>query len=211
MRIDDPVLWAIVRGRGHRSRIGLLSGQSTKAVDAALEALVRSKRIYSTDASPDVFHLNPNHPETPGHRQLTKLYEAMELKWLGTGSFRPERGVVSAGTWDRWKAENPDAAPKVDRYDEMLTTKQAQFFVTIRALETTFSPMDVARAQGFTRPGYTKNSLGALEDKGLVKEVSPRPSTWRLTPLGVDKLEEVWNAGIRLRKRETVEVDIEEL
>lgn len=202
LRVDEPVLWAIVRSRGRLDKIGILSGQGPKATREAIAKYLSQNLIHESTEHPNVYILSPHHHRYQDLNKLRQFYELIELKWLDDLEVRPEKGQVSPTVEKKWRELHPEQASKIQRFDETLTMKQAQFLVLLSNLGPTFRPLDAAKAQGFTQAGYTKGSLESLANKGFVEETQPRPSTWQLTDAGVEQAQAARDKGIKPRMKE---------
>lgn len=208
LRVDEPVLWAITRSRGRLDKIGILSGQGPRATRTAIAKYLSENLIHESTEHPNVYLLSPHHHRYQELNKLRQFYELIELKWLDELEVRPDKGQVSPQVERKWRELHPDIASKIQRFDETLTVKQAQFLVLCSALGTTFRPLDAAKAMGFTQAGYTKGSLNSLEGKGFVEEIQPRPSTWKLTDAGVEQANAARAKGIKPRMREKLTEDV---
>lgn len=208
LRAENPVLWAIVRGRGGVGRIGILSGQPKGVVLAELERLKTTGIIYVSERfEQPVYMLNPKNDGFGYLKRIRALYHAMELRWVEHSEIdlHKEKGLVSSAVFKEWKEAHPQASSSTrgERYDDLLTMKQAGVLVAVGmgwADRSTFKPIELARAQGYTQGGYAKQSLLALESKKLVQAAGDKH--FRLTQLGVEKVRELQNAGIKASRRQ---------
>ena len=218
LRVDNPVLWAIVRGRGGIARIGILSGQSRRVIEAQVDALMKNGTIYVSDryATP-VYMLNSKGSGYGRLKKIAAFYEALELSWVeNTGlDLSKEKGLTSSSTFKKWREKHPEIvqSSRSERYDDTLTMKQAAVLVAVGrawADRSTFKPLELARAQGYSQGGFAKQSLLTLEGKGFVQEAGK--NLFRLTHAGVEKVEELQRAGVKPAHREPeAPLDISEL
>lgn len=218
MRIENPVLWAIVRGRGAPARIGILSGQPKRLVEEALTRLTKSGMIYASErfASP-VYMLNSKSSAYPGLKRLSLLYEKIELGWAEDSGIDlgKEKGLTSSSVFKQWREKHPEmvnSRGSTERFDDTLTMKQAAVLMAVGmawADRSTFKPLELARAQGYSQGGYAKQSLLTLEGKGYVEQIG---KVFRLTSLGVEKVSELQDAGVKPSRRDGgLEIDLNSL
>lgn len=210
LRIDDPVLWAIVRGKGHIAKIGIASGQPPKVTEERLRELVKAQIITLNEKLGNVYYLNQENDLVKKNlMRLRKFYEVIEHRWVKLTDINVSKVDISANVYRELKGEAPKQLRGLrERFDEDLTMKQAGIMVLVLEMagESTFRPIDVSRAQGYTQAGYTKNTLMALGNKGLMREVKMYPTTWQLTELGVEKALKAQAAGVKPPRKEEVEV-----
>lgn len=211
LRETDPALWAIVRGRGSLAKIGLVAGLSPKDTKERVADLASEGIIYE-GKMPGVYYLNMNSPMFGRLRKLRRLNEIIETKWLEEGADVNKVDVASS-VMQAWKLAHPELAStsRVVRFDEEVTQKQAEVLVTLSGLGPRFRPLDLARAQGYTAAGFSKNTLVSLSKKKFVEEVIERPSTWMLTKAGVEKAEELKRKGVKPAQKDGVTIDPEEV
>jgi len=215
IRMDDPVLWAIIRGRSNIGKVVTLSGQSPRQVVERAEVLISMGVIYqNSKIETPAYYLNQRYSRYSEFKQYRALYEAIELKGLEVGDLNPtqEKGLVSSSTMNKWKEANPEKAVRrsqTERFDDTLTMKQAGVLMAIGrtwANGKTFRPLELARAQGYSQGGYAKQNIEVLVSKGFVEKVEG--TSYQITEAGVEKYKAAKAAGVPVAERERVTFDL---
>lgn len=215
LREDNPVVWAIVRGRSHTAKIGILLGKTPSQLRTMIDREIDARLIMRNPKLPHVLHVHPKSPMKELCAELKSFYEKIELKWLDEYPEMIKTALVSSPAIQVWKTAHPDKVPgtRVARYNEELTEKQAAFLVSLEpwADGKTFYPLQVARAQGYTQAGWTKRTLDTLAGKGFVLMVRASPAAYRLSPRGKEVRDEAIRKGVKAQKRVGTDIDISDL
>lgn len=193
LRADEPVLWAVVRGLTTEEQIGYLLGYTYKRVQTELKILHGSKDILRYYGKAWV--INKKGPRYDSLAQLSKLarvIEAATINQFGNSSadlqeLMRDRSLISAEGRALVKAKLGDLKTDRERGTPSLTEKQTQVWGQIQGwLEDQgrggepFTTREAAKAQGFDKPGFTKNVLLALVKKERARDLGGRPQKWQL-------------------------------
>ena len=215
LKDENPISWAIVRGRSHIGKIGVLLGKTPSQLQKLINWELDKKRIRRHPKYNHLLLLDPSHESYKVNMEMKTLFDKVEGKWLDEFPEMAKTLMISNSALQVWKEANPELAPKpkIHRFNSSLTNKQAETLVSLEqwADGSTFTPMAVARAQGYTQAGWTKRGLEILGERGYIKKIRLSPATYRLTERGIEVLKEAKTQGIQPKKREGSDLDLGDL
>jgi|SRR6187551_1997885 len=176
LRKEDPVVWALIRGRGGSSRIALLLGCSFATANKALEKL-REEGVVDKSSKQDSWYFRRDSELYKEYMELRDYNIELELEIVTenlqvnpTSKYPP--GLLSNAAEERLKA-NP---PTVLEYDEIesyfLSDAQWHNLQVIRdnfKVEEVFASSTYQDIRHTSRLDYSRNELRALVKKGFVK------------------------------------------
>lgn len=194
LRDEHPALWGVVRGRGNPVRISLLVGNTLKETIEELEELAQAGVVTLSDNG--AYLLDKKHPKFEHYSTLKAFYVKLEVNLALKSEVMIQPGLLCAASERQLKEEAPEKMERVrtprarERIENQKRPSAAQLKVLQAALslEEGFTPLALAKAQGYTQAGWTKKYLETCERRGFVKQVpgAGRGSNWALTELGVD-------------------------
>lgn len=182
LRSEQPVLWGILRGRGTDFRIALLIGWPEKRVYDELMDLRRAGAIKQN--SQGTWFLVRGYEHYEEYMRIRALYQMLDQRIADDHPGKVELSELSSKA--RAEARKTAAKERAKVPTEVqLKMVTAAFKAFGRA---TFSPLDLARAQGYAKAGWSKSYLETLERKGYVQQMGMRgrSTTWQLTDAGVE-------------------------
>jgi len=187
LRSEEPVLWAVVRGRGGLSRIALLIGWPVHRVEPELRAYIADNTLKVS--SGNVYNLEQTSPRFEELSQMKVLYLAIEKKVAGNDLVNIDPNELASATKKVIRKARADAIKERDK--DVLTEVQWRTLLSIwdNFGEAEFRTIELAKAQGRTSSGYTKGYLENIQRRGLLELLGHDPRTgmtWILTEHGVE-------------------------
>lgn len=178
LRADNPTLWAVLRGRGSTIRIAQLLGWTENRTIRELK-----DNASLTQNSKGTWILNRSREQYDLHQAVRRLYQAIDKKFAED---HPDRAEVS-----ELSTKARGLAKKNKRAQESTIPSEVQLkllTVIYKAFgSTSFTPLALSKAQGYTQAGWSKKYLETLARKGFVTQVEDigRSTAWQLTDSGV--------------------------
>lgn len=185
LRQEQPVLWAILRGRGGEARIAWLLGWSPKMVQDELADLKRRGQVtLSTQGT--TWSIANGHPQADLYSDLRNLYYKLELKVAELYPASKPHGAVSKRTEDYLETASRAAKPARDR---TLTAAQLRRLREIMQHmgDETFQTGDFSKAIGFRADHMIRGVLEQLAKKGYVQYIEGlgKGHWWQITAEGI--------------------------
>lgn len=186
LRAEQPVLWAILRGRGSSYRIALLLGWPERKVLGELQDLAKRKMV--AENSKGTWYLVKGHEEYEQHARIRKLYQAMDIRVVED---HPTSQLVLSelSTTGRLVAKEKAAEERTTMAKVPTEVQMKLISVAWKTFGVdSFTALEMAKAQGYTQAGWSKKYIETLERKGFVAlaPMKGRAKAWRLTELGVE-------------------------
>ena len=209
LRIEDPVLWARIRGRASPIRIALLLGWPMAEVIKGLNNRVKSGDLVNPDRNGN-WHFNRHGDRYTEFLRLQTYLEDRELENLlnyPIKNYKELKPLVTQGTWRQ-------LSERGDELNRALQLKAAQgqpllsktSWENLELIQLLFDEVDdedqyelfnasayekARRDHGYqvSNRQYTLNELARLESFGLlehVEQVGKAKNWWRLTQFGVE-------------------------
>lgn len=209
LRIEDPVLWARIRGRASPIRIALLLGWPMAEVLKGLNNRVKSGDLVNPDRNGN-WHFNRHGDRYTEFLRLQTYLEDRELENLlnyPIKNYKELKPLVTQGTWRQ-------LSERGDELNRALQLKAAQgqpllsktSWENLELIQLLFDEVDdedqyelfnasayekARRDHGYqvSNRQYTLNELARLESFGLlehVEQVGKAKNWWRLTQFGVE-------------------------
>jgi len=209
LRVEDPVLWARVRGKASPIRIALLLGWPMADVIKGLNNRVKSGDLVNPDRNGN-WHFNRQGDRYAEFLKLQKYLEDRELENLFNypiKNYKELKPLITPGAWQELEERGQEL-------NQLLQLKASQgrpllsksSWENLELIQLVFDEMDdedqyelfnasalekARRDHGYpvSNRQYTLNSLVRLESFGLlehVEQVGKARNWWRLTPFGVE-------------------------
>jgi hypothetical protein len=187
LRSEEPVLWAVVRGRGGITRIALLLGWPVHRVEAELKAYVAVNTLKVSSGK--VYNLEQTSPRYALLSRMKVLYLKIEEKVAGYDLANIDPNDIASSTHKVIRKARSEAIKEQSK--NTLTEVQWKTLLSIwdNFEGDQFRTIELAKAQGRTSSGYTKGYLENIRRKGLLELINHDPRvgmTWRLTAHGVE-------------------------
>lgn len=209
LRVEDPVLWARVRGRASPIRIALLLGWPMAEVIKGLNNRVKSGDLVNPDRNGN-WHFNHHGDRYAEFVRLQSYLEDRELENLlnyPIKNYKELKPLVTLGTWrqlvERGDELNRALQLKASQGKPLLSRTSWENLELIQLLFDEVDDDDqyelfnasayekARRDHGYqvSNRQYTLNELAKLESLGLlehVEQVGKAKNWWRLTQFGVE-------------------------
>ena len=194
LRGDEPMIWAVINGAHSVARLCDVLNWPLKKVQRELEALVSEKLLVIQSGHVILLHFH-GREEDPVYLRRKKMMElARKIRAQimeeveDMPDFKKDRAALRRQTRTGGKRKPGDAPTE-------LTAKQAEDLQLCLKISKggmqPIRPIDLAKAKGYAKAGFSGTMLAVLATKGYLQEVEgTRFKSYEPTPAGVDKWED---------------------